>query len=95
MSLCTAPRARSLGRISRGVDVSVPLVFAVLLGVEWPQTYRCAGTVMAAEAEVVNGHLPALLAVLAVLRRGGVLRVHDGSRLSLGYLGKEKLQGVL
>lgn len=69
--------------------MSVVPVFVAFRGVERPQTYRCAGTVMAAEAEVVNGHLPALLAMLAVLRRGGVLRVHDGSRLSLGVSREE------
>jgi hypothetical protein len=46
---------------------------------------------MAAQAEVVNGHLAGLLlAMLAVLRRRLVLRVHDGSR----RLGCWMLQGL-
>ena len=44
--------------------------------------YRCAGTVVAAEAEVVGG--PGLLAVLAVLAVLRVLRVHDGSLAASG-----------
>jgi hypothetical protein len=45
------------------------------------KTYRCAGTVVAAQAEVVDRHLPGLLAVLC---RGRILLVHNGSRRS-GY----------
>lgn len=52
------------------------------------ETHCLAGTIVAAMGEIVNGHLPGRL---AVLRRGRVLRVHDGSRRS-GYL---MLQGVL
>ena len=45
------------------------------------QTHRGTGAIMTAQAEVVNGHLAGLLlAMLAVLRRRLVLRVHDGSR---------------